>query len=137
MKQVFINLPVIDIERSMHFYLELGFTLNPLFTDEHQKCVMWSDAIYVMLQSQQFSNAYLNKKFTDPKLYSSASHTLPVESIEKVNEMVEHGLKAGGVEPVAALDEGFMYLRTIEDVDGYAWGIMHLDIDKFKILKQK
>ena len=135
MKQVFINLPVIDFEKSLNFYLELGFILNPLFTDKYQKCLIWSDAIYVMLQSQEFSNAYSKKELVGPSVYSSASHTLPVESIEKVNQIVEYGLKAGGVEPVAVLDEGFMYLRTIEDFDGNAWGIMYLDVNAFKILK--
>ncbi|MGL5946106.1 MAG: VOC family protein, partial [Sediminibacterium sp.] len=42
MKQIFINLPVKDIEASMHFYTRLGFEVNPLFTFENQKCMAWS-----------------------------------------------------------------------------------------------
>ena len=53
-----------------------------------------------------------------------------------MNEIMESGLMAGGKEPVAAIDEGFMYLRSIEDVDGYMWGVMCLDIEKFKALKK-
>ena len=135
MKQIFINLPVNDLERSTEFYQALGFTINPLFTDKDQKCMVWSDAIYVMLQSKHFFADYLKKPFTDAKLYQTPSHTLPVESMQKVNQMVENALKQGGLEPVQALDEGFMYLRSVEDLDGYVWGIMYLDIDKFKSKK--
>jgi len=51
MKQIFINLPVKDVEASMCFYAQLGFTVNPLFTFDDQKCMAWSDQIYLMLQS--------------------------------------------------------------------------------------
>ena len=135
MKQVFINIPVSDLEKSTLFYLALGFTINPKFTFENQKCMVWSDAIFIMLQSKQFFNTHLNKPLVDPKKFETPSHTLPVESIQKVNELIESGLKAGGLEPIPTIDEGFMYLRSIEDLDGYLWGIMYLDEEKFKAFK--
>jgi hypothetical protein len=51
--------------------------------------------------------------------------------------MVESGLQAGGVEPLPMLDEGFMQVRYIEDLDGHNWGVIYLDINKFKELKAK
>ena len=135
MKQIFINLPVNDLEKSMNFYLHLGFTMNPLFTDKDQKCMIWCDQIYVMLQSKDFFGDYIKKPIVDSKKFQSASFTLPVESPDKVNELIESGIKAGGIEPVPMLDEGFMLLRTIEDLDGYTWGIIHLDMDTFNEVK--
>lgn len=137
MKQIFINIPVNDLDKSMRFYEALGFTINPLFTDEQQKCMVWSDAIYIMLQTRQFANTYLNKSTIDASKHQIPSFTLPVNSVEEVNEIMESGLMAGGKEPVAAIDEGFMYLRSIEDVDGYMWGVMCFDIEKFNDLKNK
>lgn len=137
MKQIFINIPTSDLEKSMQFYLALGFTINPLFTDEDQKCMVWSDSIYIMLQSLSFSNSYLNKTTIDIKNAQIPSFTLPVESIEQVNQMMERGINAGGLEPVNTLLEDFMYLRTIEDRDGYVWGIMYLDVAKFQSIKNK
>jgi len=136
-KQIFINIPVNDLDKSMRFYQALGFTINPLFTDEQQKCMVWSDAIYIMLQTRHFANTYLNKTMIDASKHQIPSFTLPVNSLEEVNEIMESGLMAGGKEPVAAIDEGFMYLRSIEDVDGYMWGVMCLDIEKYKALKNK
>ncbi len=137
MKQLFINLPVSDLDKSMKFYQALGFTNNPLFTDEDQKCMVWSDSIYVMLQSRAFSNSYLDKQQIDVRKFQIPSFTLPVESIELVNEMMEKGLISGGTETISSIDEGFMYLRSIEDMDGYIWGIMCLEIEKFRSIKNR
>jgi hypothetical protein len=136
MKQIFINIPVSDLEKSMQFYLALGFTINPLFTDIDQKSMIWSDYIYVMLQSRKFSNSYLEKQIIDARKYQIPSFTLPVESIEKVNEITENGIKAGALEPIPAISEDFMYLRSIEDLDGYMWGIMFLDVERFVAIKK-
>jgi predicted lactoylglutathione lyase len=135
MKQIFINIPVANLDKSKQFYEAMGFTLNPLFTDENQKCLIWSDSIYLMLQTREFSNSYLKKQIIDARKHQMPSFTLPVESIEQVNEMIENGIKAGGVEPVSAINVDFMFLRSIEDVDGYIWGIMYLDNNRFESLK--
>jgi predicted lactoylglutathione lyase len=135
MKQLFLNLPVNDVEKSMAFYLALGFTMNPLFTDKDQKCLVYSDSFYLMLQSHAFANSYVKKEVIDVHKSLIPSFTLPVESIEKVDEMMNNGISAGGIESVEVLREDFMYLRSMEDFDGYMWGIMCLDVEKFKALK--
>lgn len=135
MKQVFINLPVQDAEKSMRFYTQLGFVNNPLFTDEHQKCMVWSEHIYVMLITQKQFVEW-NAKSIPARNFSTANFTLPVETIDRMNQIVEKGLKAGGTEPNPPLDEGFMQLRSIEDFDGHVWGIICLDVEMFRKRKK-
>lgn len=137
MKQIFINLPVKNVEASMNFYGQLGFTVNPLFTFENQKCMIWTDQIYLMLQTLEMSKSGQKKNIADPKTTRIATFTLPVESFDKVNEIVEKGLEAGGTEPTGLIDEGFMQIRNIEDLDGHNWGIIFLDIEKFKKMTGK
>lgn len=137
MKQIFINLPVKDVKASMDFYTQLGFTVNPLFTFDDQKCMVWCDQVYVMLQTLEMSKSGEKKNIADPKENRIATFTLPVESLDKVNEMMEKGLKAGGTEPTELIDEGFMQIRNIEDLDGHNWGIIFLDIEKFKKISGK
>lgn len=132
MKQIFINLPVKDVNASMNFYLQLGFTVNPLFTFDDQKCMVWTDQIYVMLQTLEMSKTGEKKNIADPKINRIATFTLPVESLDKVNEIMENGLKAGGTETTELIDEGFMQIRNIEDLDGHNWAIIHLDVEDFK-----
>jgi len=137
MKQIFINLPVKDVEASMDFYLHLGFTVNPLFTFDNQKCMTWGDEIYLMLQTFEMFKSGNKKNLPDSKKNTIVTFTLPVESLNKVNEIIEKGLKAGGSESTPMVDEGFMQIRNIEDLDGHNWGIIYLDIDKFKQMTGK
>ena len=97
--------------------------------------MIWSNSIYLMLQSRQFSNSYLEKQKIDAREYQMPSFTLPVESFELVNVMMENGIKAGGKEPANTIKLDFMFLRSIEDLDGYIWGIMYLDQEIFKSKK--
>ena len=39
-KQIFINLAVKDVQKSMDFYTALGFTNNPQFSDDNGKCMV-------------------------------------------------------------------------------------------------
>lgn len=132
MKQVFINLPVKNVNASVHFYSQLGFTINPLFTFDNQKCMAWGDQIYVMLQTQEMFQPGNKKTLPDTRQNTTATFTLPVDSLRRVNEMMEKGLETGGRETTPLLDEGYMQLRNIEDPDGHNWGILYLDINKFK-----
>ncbi|MES2796798.1 MAG: glyoxalase/bleomycin resistance/extradiol dioxygenase family protein [Bacteroidota bacterium] len=132
MKQIFINLPVENVEKSMNFYIQLGFSMKPLFTDDQQKCMVWSEQIYVMLIAQEKFKSYSRKPISGKKNNIDAYFTLPVESLARVNEIVENGLKAGGTEPMPMIDEGFMQIRKIEDFDGHTWDIIYLDLSKFK-----
>lgn len=34
-KQIFVNLPVKDLNKTVEFFTELGFTFNPQFTDDN------------------------------------------------------------------------------------------------------
>jgi uncharacterized protein len=132
MKQIFINLPVKNTEASKQFYTQLGFTLNPLFTFDDQVCMVWCEQVYVMLQAYEMFKSGNKKNLADTKTNTTATFTLPVESFDKVNEIIENGLKAGGTETTPVIDEGFMQVRNIEDLDGHMWGIIYLDLDKFK-----
>ncbi len=121
----------------MNFYSQLGFAVNPLFTFDNQKCMTWGDQIYLMLQTYEMFKSGNKKDLPDAKKNAIATFTLPVESLAKVNEMIEKGIKAGGTESTPMIDEGFMQVRNIEDLDGHNWGIIYLDIDKFKQMTKR
>lgn len=136
-KQIFINLPVENLERSVSFYKAIGFSEYPLFTFEDQKCMAWSNEILVMLHSKAFSNTGTKKQTINPDGYLKSSFSLPVESLDKVNDIVESGIKAGGKETNPMIEEAYMLVRTIEDLDRHSWGILYLDIDKFREINNR
>jgi predicted lactoylglutathione lyase len=130
MKQVFINLAVKDVEKSMNFYTNLGFNVNPQFSDDQGKCMVWSEAIFVMILSHEKFKSFTKKPIADTKNNIAGLFALSVESVDKVNEVVENGLRSGGTEPMPMTDYGFMQLRKIEDLDGHTWEIFFMDITK-------
>ncbi len=130
-KQVFINLAVIDLKKSMDFYTALGFTNNPQFSDVTSKCMVWSDSIFVMIMTHEKFAGFATKPITDTKTSLAGLFSLSVDSVEEVNKIVSAGIKAGGVEPTEMKDYGFMQQRTIEDYDGHTWEIFYMDITKF------
>ena len=130
-KQIFINLPVKDLQKSMDFYAALGFTNNPQFSDDTGKCMVWSENIFVMLLTHEKFKIFATKPIADTKSNLAGIFSLSVDSIDEVNSMVASGLKAGGTEPNEMKDYGFMQQRTIEDFDGHTWEVFYMDITKF------
>ncbi len=131
MKQVFINLAVKDLAKSMALYTSMGFTNNPQFSDETAKCMVWSEHIFVMLMGHEKFSGFATKPIADTKNNLAALYSLSVESVDKVNEVTERALKAGGTEPTPMRDYGFMQQRTVEDMDGHTWEVFYMDMSKF------
>ena len=130
-KQIFINLAVGDLQKSLNFYTALGFTNNLQFSDESGKCMVWSESIYVMLLTHEKFSSFATKPIANTKTNSAGIFSLSMDNVEAVNKMVTDGLKAGGTEPTEMKDYGFMQQRTIEDFDGHTWEIFFMDISKF------
>jgi uncharacterized protein len=97
-----------------------------------QKCMVWSEHIYVMLISQEKFNHYSRMEIGLANHNLTATYTIPVESLDTVNTIIEAGLKAGGKEPIPMIDEGYMQVRRIEDFDRHTWDFIFLDMDKFR-----
>jgi len=129
-KQIFINLAVGDLHRSMDFYEAIGFTNNPQFSDDTAKCMVWSESIYVMLLTRDKFSSFITKPIADTKSNVAGLFSLSMESADEMNTMVEKGLKAGGTEPTEIRDYGFMLQRTLEDFDGHTWEVFYMDMLK-------
>ena len=130
-KQIFINLAVKDLQKSMDFYTALGFTNNPQFSDNTAKCMVWSENIFVMLLTHEKFTTFATKPIADTKSNLAGLFSLPIDSIDELNSILTNGLKAGGIEPNEMRDYGFMQQRTIEDLDGHTWEIFYMDMSKF------
>lgn len=131
-KQIFINLAVKDLKKSMDFYSALGFTNNPQFSDDEGKCMVWSENIYLMLLTHAKFASFATKPIADTKSKVAGLFSLSLESVDEVNNVMANGLKAGGIEPTEMKDYGFMQQRTIEDFDGHTWEIFYMDMSKFQ-----
>ena len=107
-KQIFINLAVKDLQKSMDCYTALGFTNNPQFSDDTAKCMVWSDNIFVMIMTHEKFASFATKPIADTKSKLAGLFSLSVGSVDEVNSITNAGLQAGGTEPSEMKDYGFM-----------------------------
>ena len=124
---IFVNLPTTDLDRSKAFYEALGFTINPMFTDENAACVVFSDNIYFMVLTREYLGTFTDKQIIDTKTHAQTSIAFTRDSRDEVDEVLAKGLAAGGTEPRAAQDYGFMYSRDLEDPDGNILGFLFME----------
>jgi predicted lactoylglutathione lyase len=128
-KMIFVNLPVRDLKASTGFYVALGGTVNPQFSDEHTACVMFSDAIAVMLLTHDRYRQFTKRPIGDARRESQALIALSADSRDAVNATLTRAAAAGGrADPNPVQDHGFMFNRSVEDPDGYVWEIAWMDM---------
>ena len=124
---IFVNLPTSDLDRAKAFYEGLGFSINPLFTDENAACVVLDENIYFMVLTREYLGTFTDKQIIDPKTHAQTSISFTRDSRDEVDAVLVKGLAAGGSEPREAQDYGFMYSRDLEDPDGNILGFLFME----------
>jgi predicted lactoylglutathione lyase len=124
---LFVNLPVADVARSTAFFTELGFSFNPMFTDETSTCMLVGEHAFVMLLQREKFAEFAKLPVGDPTAQTQALYCFSVASRDDVDAVSAAALAAGGSEADEAEDHGFMYTRSFYDLDGHGWQIMWMD----------
>lgn len=126
-KMIFVNLPVENLAKSMAFYTAIGFQNNPHFTDDTAACMVWSEAINVMLLTHAKWRTFTNRDIP-PSTSSEVMLAISLDSREAVDAMNEAAAAHGGTADInPAQDLGFMYNRDLADPDGHVWEAMWMD----------
>lgn len=126
-RMIFVNLPVTDLPASMAFYTALGFANNPQFTDETAACMVWSEAIHVMLLTHDKWRTFTSRPIP-PSHMSEVLLAISCNSREAVDAMNEAAAQHGGTADINPIqDLGFMYNRNLADPDGHVWEAMWMD----------
>ncbi|MCU4120304.1 VOC family protein [Variovorax sp. N23] len=126
--QIFVNLPVKDLDRSVAFFTALGYRFNPQFTNENATCMIVSeDHVYVMLLVEPFFQTFTSKAIADARTSTEVLLCLSCESRAQVDELVAKAVAAGGSTPTKAQDHGFMYQHGYQDLDGHVWELMYME----------
>ena len=124
--QIFVNLPVRDLKRSVDFFTQLGYTFNPTFTDENATCMILGDNLFVMLLVEKFFASFTNKTIADTSKSTEVLTCVACNSREQVDQLVGKARAGGAKVPREPQDHGFMYAHGYEDLDGHAWELVHM-----------
>ena len=127
-KMIFVNLPVADLDRSIAFYRAVGAEQNKQFSDETAAMMSFSAEINVMLLTHDKFRQFTAKRIADAHESCQTLLALSCDDRAGVDDITGKALAAGGREPRAADDHGWMYGRSFEDPDGHVWEPMWMDL---------
>lgn len=125
--QIFVNLPVKSLARSVAFFNQLGYRFDPKFTDDNATCMIVGDNIFVMLLLEPFFQTFTPKAIADAHTTTESIVCIAVDSRAAVDSLVDKALAAGGTASSESKDYGFMYQRGYQDLDGHLWEVIHMD----------
>ena len=126
-KMIFVNLPVTELARARAFYEALGFINNPQFSDDNSACMVWSEAIHVMLLTHAKWQGFTSRPIP-PAGMSEVMLAISCDSREAVDRMNEAAVRHGGTADVnPKQDLGFLFNRSLADPDGHVWEAMWMD----------
>lgn len=126
-RKLFVNVPVSDLQKSITFFEQLGFTFNTQFTDSTATCMLVGEDAYFMLMVKDRFASFSRKPSGDSTRETSSLFAITAESREEVDALFARALAAGGKQAAEPQDHGFMYVRSFYDLDGYHWELFWMD----------
>lgn len=124
--QIFVNLPVSDLPRSLRFFESLGFAFDPRFTDDRAACMVFGDGYYVMLLVEPFFTSFTGKPITDTAVSNEAIIAVSQDSAADVDRIGDAALAAGARPATVTEEASPMYTRSFYDPDGHHWEIFFM-----------
>ena len=124
---IYVNLPVTDIDRSIEFFTRMGFTFNRQFTDKNAACLVLGEHHYAMLILTEFMTNFTAKPIHDASKATEVIVALQVETRQQVDELADRAAAAGAGPSKTLTQMDFMYVRNFEDLDGHLWEIFWMD----------
>ena len=128
-RQMFVNLPVKDLDRAVAFFTRLGYTFNPQFTDENATCMIVGSDCFVMLLVEPFFKAFTPKPIADARAGTEAIIAVSLDNRAAVDAHADKALATGAIASSEPKDYGFMYQRGYQDLDGHLWEVFHMAPD--------
>ncbi|MYM72191.1 glyoxalase/bleomycin resistance/extradiol dioxygenase family protein [Duganella sp. FT109W] len=123
---IFINLPVRDLQKSIHFFTHLGYSFNQHYTDDSATCMIVDENIFVMLLTETRFKEFTPKPISDAHTSTEVLVCLQAPSRDAVTTLVSKAIEAGGRTYKEPQDRGFMYGHGFEDLDGHLWELVYM-----------
>ena len=90
-----------------------------------------------MLLVEKFFKSFTKKEICDATKDAEVIIALSAESREKVDQMINRVIKAGGRESREPQDHGWMYGRSFQDIDGHLWEVIYMDVSALQKESEK
>jgi predicted lactoylglutathione lyase len=127
---IYVNLPVKDVQKTREFWTKLGFSINEQFSDDKAICVvMKENHIYTMFLKEEFFQTFTNRPFAKGDT-TQVLLAIGVNSRDEVDGMVKTAIENGGSKYSEPVDYGWIYQSSFADINGHQWEVMHGDVSQ-------
>lgn len=130
---VWINLPVRDVNKAREFYKKLGgFTLNDQHGGDHMASFfVGANKLIVNFFIESLFETFTGHKNTNTKQGTEVLFSIGAKSKKEVDEMYDKAIKAGATSyGNPAEKDGWMYGCGFVDPDGHRWNLLYMDMAK-------
>ena len=124
--QIYVNLPVKDIQKTKEFWTNVGFPINEQITDEKAVCVMLNDNIQVMFLTEEFFQTFSERPVPKGDT-TQVLVAIGLDSREEVDQVVNVALANGAYQHEEPQDHGWMYQNSFWDINGHGWNVIFVD----------
>lgn len=131
-KELWINLPVRDVDKSKEFFGRIGFTLNEKYTGPGMACFeVGEKKTNVLFCDENTFKSFTKKEIADAGAGTEVLISFDAESRDEIDETARRVFDAGGtVYAEPAEIQGWMYGFAFVDPDGHRWNQVFMDFDK-------
>ncbi len=133
-KQIWLNLPVKNIEKSKKFFSSIGFSFNEEYCNDQSACMLVGEKNFVVMlfEESMFVSFVQNTLLASP-MHAEMLISIDAESRHEVEELAKKVNDAGGkIFAKPAENQGWMYGCGFSDLDGHRWNILFMDYSKRK-----
>lgn len=130
-KDLWLNLPVKDINKSKNFFSQLGFSFNKQYNAPNAACLLVGEKkVVVMLFEEPVFKGFTGKDIANTEA-CEVLISIGAATKEDVDMMAEKAVAAGGRcnhQPHEMT--GWMYGCVFTDPDGHSWNVLYMDMTK-------
>ena len=133
-KEIWINLPVRDVNRSKEFFSRIGFLPNEKHAYGEMACFTVGEKnMTVLFFAEEAFKGFTKSEISDAVAGAEVLISYDAESREEVDETARKVFEAGGrifAEPAEI--QGWMYGFAFADPDGHRWNMVYMDHQRVK-----
>lgn len=130
-KQLWLNLPVKNIEKSKEFFSKLGFSFNTQHGNSPVSASLVIGKSVIMLFEENAFKSFTKSEISDTAKTNEVLISMDAESKKEVDEIAKKAADAGGeVFSKPGEKDSWMYGCAFADPDGHKWNILYMDLSK-------
>lgn len=131
-KEIWINLPVKDVNKAKEFFEKIGFAPNEEYSNpEMAGFKVGEKAMNVLFIAEEKFKEFAKTDVSDSARGAEVLISFDAESREEIDETARKVFDAGGTifaEPSEI--QGWMYGFAFADPDGHRWNMLFMDFSK-------